>query len=43
MCVTMRGHEGLGKNSPIDKALARPYLSQFLGGADGLCDLRQVI
>ena len=25
------------------KALAHPYLAQFLRGADGLCDLRQVI
>ena len=34
---TMRGF----KNP--DKALCHPYLSQFLRGAEGLCDLRQVI
>jgi transposase-like protein len=31
-----------GFKSP-HKALCHPYLSQFLRGADGLCDLRQVI
>jgi transposase-like protein len=34
---TMRGFKSR------DKALAHPYLAQFLRGADGLCDLRQVI
>jgi hypothetical protein len=34
---TMRGF----KND--DKALAHPYLSDFLRGTDGLCDLRRVI
>lgn len=34
---TMRGF----KND--DKALAHPYLSEFLRGTDGLCDLRKVI
>jgi transposase-like protein len=34
---TMRGFKSR------DKALAHPYLSQFLRGTDGLCDLRQVI
>ena len=34
---TMRGFKSR------DKALAHPHLAQFLRGADGLCDLRQVI
>jgi transposase-like protein len=34
---TMRGFKSR------DKALAHPYLSQFLQGTDGVCDLRQVI
>jgi hypothetical protein len=34
---TMRGFKNPAK------ALCHPYLSQFLRGADGLCDLRQVI
>jgi len=34
---TMRGFK-----SP-NKALAHPYLAQFLRGTDGLCDLRQVV
>lgn len=34
---TMRGFKNW------DKALAHPYLSEFLRGTDGLCDLRKVI
>lgn len=34
---TMRGFKSW------EKALAHPYLSQFLRGTDGICDLRQVI
>lgn len=34
---TMRGFKSW------DKALAHPYLSQFLRGTDGVCDLRKVI
>jgi hypothetical protein len=34
---TMRGFKSW------DKALAHPYLSQFLRGTEGLCDLRKVI
>ncbi|KPL23027.1 MAG: hypothetical protein AMJ75_06965 [Phycisphaerae bacterium SM1_79] len=34
---TMRGFKSW------DKALAHPYLSEFLRGTDGLCDLRRVI
>jgi hypothetical protein len=34
---TMRGFKSW------DKALAHPYLSEFLRGEDGVCDLRKVV